>query len=120
MARAWARPAADGDAAATMRAHVMGQLLGFDFRDSPYLHGPLGDPRQLRDRALVYLADYLRAASAARPLLVVLEDLHWADDSSLDALPGLADALADRPVLFIATARPALDERRPGLSLIHI
>ena len=103
-----------GDAAATMRAHVMGQLLGFDFRDSPYLHGPLGDPRQLRDRALVYLADYLRAAAAARPLLIVLEDLHWADDSSLDALPGLADALADRPVLFIATARPALDERRPG------
>jgi class 3 adenylate cyclase/tetratricopeptide (TPR) repeat protein len=103
-----------GDPSGTMRAHVMGQLLGFDFHGSPYLRGPLGDPRQLRDRALVYLADYLRAASAARPLLIVLEDLHWADDSSLDALPGLADSLMDRPVFFVATARPALDERRPG------
>jgi len=106
--------AVSGDPSALMRAHVIGHLLGFDLSASPYLSGQLGDPRQVRDRALAYLAEDLRARAAVRPIVLALEDLHWADDSSLDALPGLAAALADRPVLLLATARPTLDERRPG------
>jgi class 3 adenylate cyclase/tetratricopeptide (TPR) repeat protein len=102
------------DASGVMRAHVLGQLLGFDYAGSPYLRGLLDDPRQVRNRARVYVADYLRSVSTTRPLIVLLEDLHWADDSSLNALPELAMALGDRPALFVATARQALDERHPG------
>ena len=103
-----------GDAAGPMRAHLIGQLIGFDFRDSPHVRGLLGDARQIHDRARAYLADYLRALTAERPALVILEDLHWADDSTLDTLLDLVDAIADRPVLFLGTSRTALDERRPG------
>jgi class 3 adenylate cyclase/tetratricopeptide (TPR) repeat protein len=103
-----------GDPSGPMRAHVIGQMLGFDFSDSPHLRGGLGEPRQVRDRARAYLADYVRAISAGRPALIALEDLHWADDSSLEALLWLVDAVTDSRVLFLGTARPALDERRPG------
>jgi DNA-binding CsgD family transcriptional regulator len=47
-----------------------------------------------------------------RGCLLVLEDLHWADPETLDALDHLADALRDGPVLCLATTRPdgAADE----------
>ena len=51
-------------------------------------------PRGLRDQALAYLVDYFQGmACPAVPVLILLEDLHWADDSSLDALNHLALAL---------------------------
>jgi class 3 adenylate cyclase/tetratricopeptide (TPR) repeat protein len=103
-----------GDAAGPMRAHLIGQLIGYDFADSPHLRGLLGDARQIHDRARAYLADYLRALTAEQPALIILEDLHWADDSTLDTLLELVDAVADSPVLFMGTSRTALDERRPG------
>jgi DNA-binding CsgD family transcriptional regulator/tetratricopeptide (TPR) repeat protein len=43
--------------------------------------------------------------AAAAPLLLVLEDLHWADTSTLDLVVFLAHNLHDRPVLLLATYR---------------
>jgi len=108
-----------------MQAHFIGQLLGFDFSDSPYLQGitqpgEAGDAQQLRDRALIYLHDYFRAVASERPVLILLEDLHWADDSSLDVLQHLAQSLADQRVLIIGATRPALFERRPGWGQDHL
>jgi tetratricopeptide (TPR) repeat protein len=51
---------------------------------------------------------------AAEPLVLVVEDLHWADDLLLDYLHGLADAADDVPLLVLVTARPELLERRPS------
>jgi DNA-binding CsgD family transcriptional regulator len=42
----------------------------------------------------------------ARGCVLVLEDLHWADPETLDALDHLADALQDAPVLCLGTTRP--------------
>ncbi len=47
----------------------------------------------------------LLAAAARRPLVLVLEDLHWADPASLDLLRPLARGLADAPILLLATYR---------------
>jgi tetratricopeptide (TPR) repeat protein len=44
---------------------------------------------------------------------MLVEDLHWADDSSLDCIDAADQLLHDRPVLLIATARQALLERHP-------
>jgi predicted ATPase len=49
----------------------------------------------------------LRYAARSRPLLVVLEDLHWADASSLGLLDYAVSALAPDPVQFVVTRRPA-------------
>jgi tetratricopeptide (TPR) repeat protein len=47
-------------------------------------------------------------------LLVLLDDLQWADDGSLDFVEHLARSGADLPLLVLCAARPALFERRPG------
>ena len=108
------RRALAGDPEAPMKAHFIGHLLGFDFSASPHLQPALADPQQIHDRGLLYLADYLRAVSRGQPAVLLLEDLHWADDSSLDALEQLLRWVTDHPLLLLATARPTLLERRPG------
>ena len=49
-----------------------------------------------------------------RPLVLVVEDLHWADESLLDFIDELVDWVTDVPLLVVATARPELLERRTG------
>ncbi len=95
------------------QAQLMGQLSGLDFSGSPQVHGL--DPRSLRDQALAALLAYLQALaanSAALPVLLV-EDLHWADDSSLDLLQHLLAHAAELPLALLMTGRPALLTRRP-------
>lgn len=53
----------------------------------------------------------LRRAARSRPLLVVFEDLHWADPASLKLLEHLAFELAGTPVLLLATAREESPDR---------
>jgi predicted ATPase len=96
------------------RAPFIGHLIGFDFSSSPHLHGILDNARQLRDRAFHYLAQLFEAVTEDHPALICLEDIHWADDSSLDAIEYLARACERLPVLFVVLARPALFERRAG------
>jgi DNA-binding SARP family transcriptional activator len=48
------------------------------------------------------------------PLLLAVEDLHWADDGLLDFLDELVEEVASVPLLVVATARPELLERRPA------
>jgi predicted ATPase/class 3 adenylate cyclase len=95
------------------QAHIVGQLLGYDFRDSPHLSGLWSDPAQLRDRAWLYMLRYFQAVAARTPVLILLEDLHWADDSSLDTLNQLALRLEASSVILVATTRHVLLERRP-------
>jgi DNA-binding CsgD family transcriptional regulator len=61
-----------------------------------------GSPLRVFENTLALLTD--RAAAA--PVMLVLEDLHWADTSTLDLVVYLAHHLADRPVLLLATYRP--------------
>jgi class 3 adenylate cyclase/tetratricopeptide (TPR) repeat protein len=102
------------DSDAPMKAAFIGQVLGFDFAASPHLKDVLADPRQLRNRALRYIADFLRAAADQAPTCILLEDLHWADESSIEAIGLLASgAWGELPVLIVGLARPTLYERQP-------
>jgi len=94
------------------QAQLIGQLSGLDFGDSPHVRGL--DPRSLRDQALAALRGYLQglAKGEAFPVLVV-EDLHWADDGSLDLLLHLLAHAAELPLALVMTGRPALLTRRP-------
>ncbi|HEY6113122.1 MAG TPA: adenylate/guanylate cyclase domain-containing protein, partial [Gaiellaceae bacterium] len=57
---------------------------------------------------------FLEGLAEQRPLVMVVEDIHWADESLLDFLDELVDWLTDIPLLVVATARPELLERRPN------
>jgi class 3 adenylate cyclase/CRP-like cAMP-binding protein/tetratricopeptide (TPR) repeat protein len=55
---------------------------------------------------------YLEARCAERPMVAILEDLHWADASMLDLVEHLA-ARVGGPLFLVAMTRPDLIERRP-------
>jgi class 3 adenylate cyclase len=57
---------------------------------------------------------FLEALAEQGPTVVVVEDLHWADEVLLDFLDHLTDWAADVPLLVVCTARPELLSRRPG------
>ncbi|GAB4502041.1 MAG: adenylate/guanylate cyclase domain-containing protein [Anaerolineales bacterium] len=95
------------------KAHFIGQILGLDFSDSPFLRGILNDPGQIRDRARHHLAQFAAATAQRAPLMVLVEDLHWADSDSLDMFKEMVRASAGQAILFIGLARPTLFERQP-------
>jgi DNA-binding SARP family transcriptional activator len=57
---------------------------------------------------------FLEGLADLRPLVLVLEDLHWADEGLLAFVDELADRIRDAPLLVLCTARPELLEREPG------
>ena len=73
-----------------------------------------GDLDQLRretagatkDRMLREMGDALSAVSSAAPLLLLLEDLHWADPATVDLLRHLCHRVSAQRVLLLATVRP--------------
>jgi len=71
------------------------------------------DPRGLAERGLAALAALAMTWAEQRSLVLALEDLHWADDASLDAVARLAEALHGHAALILGNARPTLFERRP-------
>ena len=95
-------------------AHLLGHLIGIDWRDSRHLQGILQDPRQIRNRAFHAAAQLFRrlAASDGDPVVLQLDDLHWADNESLDFLNYLAEVNRDVALLILGFARPTLFERR--------
>jgi DNA-binding CsgD family transcriptional regulator/tetratricopeptide (TPR) repeat protein len=64
-----------------------------------------GDAHRRRRLLVQDVADLLLPAGSGSPLLIVLEDLHWADELSLDVLGHLAGRLGARPVLIAAAYR---------------
>ena len=81
--------------------------LGVDPARLGAAHAGTGeDARALRSMALHALADDLVAALPDGGALVVLEDVHWADATSLSLLRVLASRLARVPLLVLATHRP--------------
>ena len=64
------------------------------------------DPEHERRRLFAGLAHCLATEASGRPTLVVVEDLHWCDDASLDFLLYLAHRPAPQPLLLLGTYRP--------------
>ena len=56
---------------------------------------------------------FFEALAARNPLIIVIEDLHWADDAVIEFLDHLMEWAAGSPILLVATARPELFTDRP-------
>ncbi|MDO8615142.1 MAG: AAA family ATPase [Dehalococcoidia bacterium] len=102
--------AALGDAAAEV-ARIMPELR----RLFPDIPAPLELPPEQERRYLFNsLREFLERAGRVNPLLLVLDDLHWGDDSTLLLLEHIAQQLGQMPVLIIGTYRDVeLDVGRP-------
>ena len=63
-------------------------------------------PDELRRRQLAAFTSWVMASARTQPAVLALEDLHWADPTTLDLLRGIAERGALAPLFVMATARP--------------
>ena len=93
-------------------AHTLGLLLGLPFYNSPHISRALRqDPEQLKGRAIVVSRELLDAIQEHRPLMVLLEDLQWADSASWEYLVEvvLSDGFLKNGLFIAGTARSEWD-----------
>src|SRR5262249_28299195 len=57
---------------------------------------------------------FFESMAERRPLVLLFEDLHWADEGLVDFIDHLAEWSGPVPLLIVCTARPELFERHPG------
>lgn len=69
------------------------------------------DPEQLKRQILLGVRILLERRLQQRPVVLVVEDLHWADAAAVEVLCQLVDRLADRSLRWLVTHRPTLDAR---------
>jgi class 3 adenylate cyclase/tetratricopeptide (TPR) repeat protein len=62
---------------------------------------------------------FFEALAALRPVVLVFEDIHWADEGLLEFIDHLTAWAASAPILIVCTARPAIFERHPGWGTAH-
>ncbi|MEP0941395.1 MAG: adenylate/guanylate cyclase domain-containing protein [Rhizobiaceae bacterium] len=75
-------------------------------------------PAQQRAQIMDSLTEAILKKAEANPVLLVFEDLHWIDPTSLELLELLLDAITDQPVMILATARPTFDYTFAGNPLV--
>jgi tetratricopeptide (TPR) repeat protein len=72
----------------------------------PAERAPALAPEELRPRQLAALTNWVTAGARSQPVVLALEDLHWADPTTLDLLRGIAERGALAPLFVLLTARP--------------
>lgn len=73
-------------------------------------------PDQLRQQTFLSMRDLLLAAAQVKPVVLILEDLHWLDDASLQLVDYLLDQLVKHPIAIIAVSRQFTEEKLAALT----
>ncbi len=96
----------------------MAELMGIPVPRlaSPALRAARRDPALMAEQKRRAFEDWLAAECAAQPVLLVLDDLQWADTRSIELLAGALRRLRDAPFLLLAFARPGVHDRFPTLA----
>ena len=103
--------AAEGEAP----MHALGHLVGLDFSASPHVQELLADEARLREVAFAAASLALRRIAETRvaAVVIVIDDLHWADGGSLEFARHLLAHNRDMPLLCVFLTRPMLFEQEP-------
>jgi class 3 adenylate cyclase/tetratricopeptide (TPR) repeat protein len=64
-------------------------------------------PRTLKEKTLLALEEQLASVARDQPVLLIFEDLHWVDPTTLELLDRTVRRVAELPILMIITARPS-------------
>jgi tetratricopeptide (TPR) repeat protein len=101
-------------------AEFLGEILRADFPETPALLAARSDPGVMHDQILVALGDFFEALAARHPVVLVVEDLQWADAPSLGALEVLLRRLERRPFFVVGTARPEFEGLLPDFRRVTL
>lgn len=100
----WGR--ALGEITAVEAAHFLGYLIGVQWEDSPFLRKYQNQPQERNRRAYLMLEEIFQRASQRGPVVLILDDLHWADQGSIAMIKHLwKDSDRQIPLLILAGAR---------------
>ncbi len=84
-------------------------ILSIPYEDR---HGPLPmTPQKHKDETLRTLVDLTEAAARQQPRVLLFEDAHWADPTTLEVLDLLIDRVRNVPLLVVLTLRPEFQSR---------
>ncbi|WP_437585782.1 protein kinase domain-containing protein [Sorangium sp. So ce1000] len=98
-------------------AAFLGELVGAPFPDERdvQLQAARQNPMLMGDRLREAFEDFVKAECQRRPVLLVLEDLHWGDLPTVRLIDAALRHARDLPLLVLALARPEVDELFPEL-----
>ncbi len=108
----------DGDTNAAARAKLSALLA--DHRDAPEIERTVARAVGLSDEAVTPeeltwgVQRFLEVLAEDRPVVLVLDDIQWAEPTLLDLIEHITDWVRDAPLLVVCPARPELLEARPG------
>src|SRR5690606_30244710 len=83
--------------------YFLGQLVGLSFPESPLTEAATEDAGQVRALRRVLVRRFLNADAEQEPVVLVFDDLHFADGDSLDLLGALIEQLRG-PILIVCAA----------------
>jgi tetratricopeptide (TPR) repeat protein len=100
----------------------LGELCAIPFpgESSPMLCAAREDPQLMGIQVTRALVTWLAAECAQRPVLLMLEDLHWSDGPSIRLMEDVLSELSEQPLTLLALARPEVKELFPGLWARHV
>ena len=81
-------------------------LLGLSLDEDVKATLPLDDPQVLEQRTLLAVGQWVEVLVAKQPMIMVFEDLHWADSSSVELIEYLFHLSTHHPILIICVTRP--------------
>jgi|GEM_PF-994038 len=109
--RAYIRKTWSGDDAIPA-ADIIAYLGGFGDLESPHVRA-FNRSRQAKQSANEWITRWLTGLARKGPLLLVIDNLQWADTASIEMLNAIALGLSNQPVLMLAAGRPEYDQRAP-------
>jgi class 3 adenylate cyclase len=95
----------------------LGHLFSLKLEGEALERAQVTDPQALQTHYLFGVQKLFQALMKRSPLMLVLEDLHWADDSSTELFTKLLPLVSSGPILFCLTTRPEMDA--PGWRLVN-
>jgi tetratricopeptide (TPR) repeat protein len=88
--------------------HFLGALVGIDSPPTPFLKAVTENPKQHDEIARTALRRFIELDAAQSPLVLVLDDMQWADPDTLAQVSDLATSLGGSPVVILTAARPEM------------
>ena len=83
-------------------APLIAEMVSVPLRGQPSAH----DPQRQKELTLKALTEYLLGLSRRQPLLILFEDAHWADPTTMELLDQLIERIASERILLLITFRP--------------
>jgi predicted ATPase len=95
----------------------LAELIGAPFPDaeSPPLRAARQDTELMNEQLRRAFVDFIAVETSHKPLLLVLDDLHWGDWSTVRFIDAALRAHGDKPLMVLALARPEVHDRFPKL-----